>query len=35
MEGGGESANILSVMAEWGESGSMAGGVGERGGDDG
>jgi len=33
MEGGGESGNILCVRTEWGESGSMTGGVGERGGD--
>jgi len=35
MEGGGESGNILCVSTECGESGSMIGGVGERGGDDG
>jgi len=33
MEGGGESGNILCVSAEWGESSSTIGGVGERGGD--
>jgi len=35
MEGGGESGNIRCVNAEWGESGSTTGGIGERGGDGG
>jgi len=35
MKGGGESENILCVSAEWEESGSTIGGVGERGGDGG
>jgi len=29
IEGGGESGNILNVIAEWGESGCSRGGVGE------